>query len=70
MFLFWRFGLGVDSDKTEKKFSECRVLKDGELEPNQACDFYHVKRQELQDSLKAKEITVKMFHKSKTKVIN
>ena len=54
----------MDSDKTEKTFPEFRVLKDGKLEPNQACDFYDVKRQELQDSLKAKEITVKMFHKS------
>ena len=60
----------MDSDKTEKTFPECRVLKDDKLESNQACDIYDVKRQELQDSLKAKEITVKMFHKSKTKVIN
>ncbi len=43
---------------------------DGKLEPNQACEFYDVKRQELQDSLKAKEIMVKRFDKSKTKVIN
>ena len=70
MLLFWRFGLGVDSDKTEKTFLECRVLKDDKLEPNQACDIYDVKRQELQDLLKAKEIMVKMFDKSKTKVIN
>ena len=54
----------MDSDKTEKTFPECRVLKDGELEPNQACDFYDVKRQELQDLLNAKEIMVKMFDKS------
>ena len=70
MLLFWRFGLGVDRYKTEKKFPECRVLKDGKLEPNQACDIYDVKRQELQDLLKEKEIMVKRFDKSKTKVIN
>nr|GMC46725.1 hypothetical protein Iba_chr01aCG4750 [Ipomoea batatas] len=52
---------GVDSDKTEKKMTEYRVLKVGKLEPNQACDIYDVKRQELQDSLKAKEIMVKSF---------
>ena len=54
----------MDSDKTEKTFPECRVLKDDKLEPNQACDIYDVKRQELQDLLKAKEIMVKMFDKS------
>ena len=70
MLLFWRFGLGVDSDKTEKKFPECHVLKDGELEPNQACDFYDFKRQQLQDSLKAKVIMLKRFDKSKTKLLN
>jgi len=43
---------------------ECRVLKDEKLEPNQACDIYDVKRQELQDLLKAKEIMVKGFDKS------
>ena len=64
MLLFWRFGLGVDSDKTENTISECRVLKDDKLEPNQVCDIYAVKRQELQDLLKAKEIMVKMFDKS------
>jgi len=53
-----------DSDKTEKKFLDCRVLKDDKLEPNQACDIYAVKRQELQDLLKSKEIMVKMFDKS------
>ena len=61
---------GVDNDKTEKKTPECCVLKDGKLEPNQACDIYDVKRQELQDFLNAKEIMVKRFDKSKTKVIN
>ena len=60
----------MDSDNTEKKIPECRVLRDGKLEPNQACDIYDVKRQELQDFLKAKEIMVKRFDKSKTKVIN
>jgi len=54
----------VDSDQTEKTFPECRVLKDDKLEPNQACDIYDVKRQELQDLLQAKEIMVKMFVKS------
>ena len=54
----------MDSDKTEKTFPECHVLKDDKLEPNQACDIYDVKRQELQDLLKAKEIMVKMFDKS------
>jgi len=61
---------GVDSNKTEKKVPECCVLKDEKLEPNQACDIYDVKRQELQDLLKAKEIMVKGFEKSNTKVIN
>ena len=61
---------GVNSDKTEKKIPECRVLMDGNLEPNQACDIYDVKRKEIQDFLKAKEIMVKMFDKSKTKSIN
>ena len=61
---------GVDSDNTEKKIPECRVLRDGKLEPNQACDIYDVQGQELQDFLKAKEIMVKRFDKSKTKVIN
>ena len=42
---------GVDSDKTEKKIPECRVLRDGKLEPNQACDINDVNRQELQDFL-------------------
>ena len=60
----------MDSDNTEKKILECRVLRDGKLEPNQACDIYDVKGQELQDFLKAKEIMVKRFDKSKTKVIN
>ena len=54
----------MDSDKTEKTFAECRVLKDDKLEPNQACDIYDVKRQELQDLFNAKEIMVKMFDKS------
>ena len=61
---------GVDNDKTEKKMPECWVLKDGKLEPNQACDIYDVKREELQDLLKAKEIMVKKFDRSNTKVIN
>ena len=55
---------GVDCDKTEKKIPECRVLKDGKLEPNQACDINDVNRQELQDFLKAKEIMVKRIDKS------
>jgi len=59
----------VDSDITENKIPECRVVKDGKLEPNQAYDIYDVKRQEVQDSLQAKEIMVKRFDKSKTKVI-
>ena len=60
----------MDSDKPEKKMPEFRDLKYGKLEPNQACDIYDVKGQELQDFLKAKEIMVKRFDKSKTKVIN
>ena len=54
----------MDSDKTEKKMPEFRVLKYGKLEPNQAYDIYDVKRQELQDLFNAKEIMVKMFDKS------
>ena len=58
MLLFWFFGLGVDSDKTEKTFAECRVLKDDKLEPNQACDIYDVKcnPSSFPDQIKFREI--------------